>query len=86
MSRFKLNRLGYVVLTVLILGVISGDVVMAGAAKRPVPRPSNYLAGPFGQKAEDRFVRDLASVGIGVYQMGAARPVRAVRGRTRLCA
>jgi hypothetical protein len=80
-SNFKLNRLGYVVVTALILGVVSGDVAVAGAAKRPVPRPSTYLAGPFGQKTEDRFVRDLASVGIGVYQIGAARPVRPVHGR-----
>ena len=81
MSNFKLNRLGYVVLTILLLGVVSGGVVVAGAAKRSMPRRSTYLGGPFGQQTEDRFVRDLASVGIGVYQTGAARPVRAVHGR-----
>lgn len=81
MSSFKLDRVGCVVLTVLILGAVSGDVAVAGVAKRSVPRPSTYVAGPFGQKTEDRFVRDLASVGIGVYQIGAAGPVRAVRGR-----
>jgi hypothetical protein len=80
-SNLRLNRLGYVVLTVLLLGVVSGGVVAAGAAKRSVPRRSTYLGGPFGQKTEDRFVRDLASVGIGVYQTGAARPARAVHGR-----
>ena len=79
--RHYASRLGYAVLTVLILGVVSGDVVVAGAAKRPLARSSTHLAEPFGRKTEDRFVRDLASVGIGVYQMGAPTPVRAVHGR-----
>jgi hypothetical protein len=59
----------------------AGAAAAIAAASAPLSRPSSYLAGPFGQSTVDRFVRDLASVGIGVYEPGAAGPVRPIRGR-----
>ena len=67
------------ILTILILfGAVFGSVV---AAPGSATASGGYLSGKFTHRTVDRFTRDLAKVGIGVYRPGARRPVRMVRGR-----
>jgi hypothetical protein len=68
-----------VVMVIALLGAVAGPVVAVSSSAGDLPRASAYLGGPFGQATVDRFVRDLASVGIGVYTPGAAPPQQGVR-------
>ena len=51
-----------------------------GSADARSPSRS-YLKGPFTTATVNRFTGDLARAGVGVYEPGATRPVRRVRGR-----
>ena len=62
--------------------VLVGGVLAAVPGSADARSPSrSYLKGPFTTATVNRFTGDLARAGVGVYEPGATRPVRRVRGR-----
>ncbi len=71
-----------IVVMFALLAATGGSVLAASTSKAPkAPTLGTYLSGKFGQAKVDRFVRDLAAVGIGVYKPRSGSPVQAVKGR-----
>jgi len=68
----------------LVAGIVAAVILTTAspAVAQPAEAQAHkaYLTGGFSQKTVDRFTRDLARAGVGVYPTRSNRPLRRVRG------